>query len=226
MTTTSTKPDVLHFKSNDAALEYAGAHLENEPQVDAHLPAIVVAQTEGGLASAYTLRIGHSRTGIETVIASPTSEQVGPFVPGDLVSVWIRKLDLEASAPSQIVGVITGKLEPTFHVTKGWKSAVASTSPSQSRWRFLSLNRPIKRVGLLIMLAGLALSALGVLQLSFATSHLSAGWWRAVSQEGYYGRRHWQVAWGAYLTVAGFMLSFTYDATIARLVSWVSSRRE
>jgi hypothetical protein len=95
-----------------------------------------------------------------------------------------------------------------------------STKPAPT-----ALTRTIKCVGVLLMLVGLVLSAIGILQLFGSTSDVTAGWWRAVSQKDYYGRRHWEVAWGAYLTVAGFMLSFAYNATVSRLVRWVSSRR-
>lgn len=86
------------------------------------------------------------------------------------------------------------------------------------------LNTPLKRTGFVILIVGLGMLAVGVLQVvadDLSQRGVIERVWDAVTRDRYAYRRFWIAAWGAYLTVAGLLFSFLYDATLGRLARWI-----
>lgn len=103
----------------------------------------------------------------------------------------------------------------------GWKPAFPPRRQSIFSSLMRQLNTPLKRSAGLILLAGIALSLIGIFQLDSYDGF--DVWMKAVfRQRKYYAHEYWMSAWGAYLTIIGFLFSFAYDSTIAKVAKWIA----
>lgn len=93
------------------------------------------------------------------------------------------------------------------------------------------LNSPIKRVGGLLLVAGIIILFIGLMQilgyLGRSTSFFTflEHWFRAITFDKYVIRRAPLVSTGTYLTLGGLLLSFAYDRTLGRVIAWVVNGR-
>lgn len=82
------------------------------------------------------------------------------------------------------------------------------------------LDAPVKRIGSIILLVGLIMSIIGAFNLD--SYNPISNWLNAVFRQSRYAtREYWMCAWGSYLTTIGFLFSFGYESTIAKLLRWI-----
>lgn len=93
------------------------------------------------------------------------------------------------------------------------------------------LNSPVKRVGGLLLFVGLILLFIGLIQIlgylgrSASLFNFLEHWFRAVTFDKYVTRRAPLVSTGTYLTLGGLLLSFAYDKTLGRILTWIVNGR-
>lgn len=87
-----------------------------------------------------------------------------------------------------------------------------------------ALNSPIKRIGFLVVVAGLLVSVYGILSVASGYSPSFKTWTDALTL-GYGSRRYRAVPWGFAITLVGLLFSFAYDYTIKRVTDWVRMTR-
>lgn len=86
------------------------------------------------------------------------------------------------------------------------------------------LNTPIKRAGLVIMIVGLALTAITFWRITGDNYYLKGAfgdWLGAIQFKQRAFRFYWPAALGFYLAVAGLLLSYLYETTTGRLLRWI-----
>jgi hypothetical protein len=121
-------PEVLQFRDNYSAFEYACEYLNNELKVGAKLPALI--DRTGSFVpnpslQMCSLKIASKAGGIDFIC--PTSDNNIPKLePGDLAlfdiaAIQSDKLDVnDITLQLNMFGFVTAKLKPEFSLTKGW----------------------------------------------------------------------------------------------------------
>lgn len=87
-----------------------------------------------------------------------------------------------------------------------------------------TLNSPIKRIGFLVVVVGVLVSAYGMFSVASGYSPSFKTWASALTL-GYGSRRYPAVPWGFAITLVGLLFSFAYDYTIKRISDWVRMTR-
>ena len=87
-----------------------------------------------------------------------------------------------------------------------------------------ALTSPIKRIGFLVLVAGILVSAYGIFTVASGYSPSFKTWADALTL-GYGSRRYRAVPWGFAITLTGLLFSFAYDYTIKRVIDWVRMAR-
>lgn len=89
------------------------------------------------------------------------------------------------------------------------------------------LDTPIKRIGFLLLLAGLVTLIAGLVQIAssdgYYSSSLAGSWLRAVSLNGHYLQHFPAAAYGTFVCIAGTLLSYGYDHTIGKIAAWIKN---
>lgn len=86
------------------------------------------------------------------------------------------------------------------------------------------LNTPVKRAGLVIMVAGLILTAITFWRITGDNYYLKdavSDWLDAIQFKQREFRVYWPAAVGFYMAVAGLLVSYLFDLTTGRLLRWI-----
>lgn len=113
--------EVLTFKDNKAAFQYACDFLDCKGQDNKVLPALVtkIAQTKDGL-QACALLLASRSGGDEVLYCTTLNETVPPLTEGDLVAYHLIKYK-RLSLLRGHLGFVIAKLEPQYEVNRGWR---------------------------------------------------------------------------------------------------------
>lgn len=86
------------------------------------------------------------------------------------------------------------------------------------------LNTPLKRIGFIVLVAGLIILAIGLYQIvgsSYRTSDALTKWVESFFFEKYSFRRYPLASYGTWIVIIGLLLSFLYEKITLRLVDWI-----
>lgn len=100
----------------------------------------------------------------------------------------------------------------------------------------MKMDTKVQRVGVVVLAVGAAMFVYGsIAVMDFDPSRIGRSfdrlsqvpelWFDAVSGERLAYRRHWTLAWGSYIAVAGAFLIVAYDSTVGRLLRWITAGR-
>jgi hypothetical protein len=115
--------DVLWYKDNKFAFEYACLFTDTNPTKLKIIPALVekTAPTQDGLQMC-ELKLAASNGGVPILFCTTINPRIPPLRAGDLVAFQIAALTPESkSAVFGCIGFVVAKLEPALSASLGWK---------------------------------------------------------------------------------------------------------
>ncbi|MCP1404451.1 hypothetical protein [Achromobacter insolitus] len=220
---------LIHFKSTEIAMSSARDGLI--PIVDA--VGVVESMRQGQRCDVAAL-VGKREAVLTVRIAAgiESSIQTGQFV------------RLEEDGPGGYVAV--SQLSPCYDVkTRRFlthaerdqakkemrdeaRAASVQTIPARPQTSLAGrLDTPLKRIGMMILALGAVLLAAGLIEIANDIGRwnfmerLFDRWWGSVWGTGGRYERSSIAAWGTYMTVLGYLLSFGYDRLTSRLIRWI-----
>ena len=119
-------PEILPFKDNKSAFEYACNFLECDLKAGAVLPAFVqqVAPYSHDNSLQQCMISVANRDGGISLFSVTVNNTVPHLDAGDLVLYTVDSfvsIDPNVASPLNIIGFVTAKIQPEFHLTKGWR---------------------------------------------------------------------------------------------------------